>query len=360
MNDKSHDHSWKSQQFLVDELNLSEIIFRDRLLRNVPHSQALVLVRRAVGSVLELIDDGVFNALVIYPVDSYITDILVQIAKKKNIPCYGVCPFFMGNYKRQTVYGEHNPQRSPDLSEVDLVLSGLQNNFRSHMAPSRGKALKAAVIRYIKYKARYPLFYLLGYKILKRNEYDLMVTPYITTVRNLSNFFVERHFTATHNINFNKKTILVPLHYFPEATVEYWSGKLSQVEFEDMLLCEINQLAERYEQIILKEHPASVFDNPSSFYKRLLSNPKVVMVDPFISTNELLEYVNVLGCWTGTAGIEALVNGKQVEFFTEEAYYRKALNLHPEIIQHDDEAISIKNPRIFVEEILKGCFFVEK
>lgn len=359
MNSKQYDYSREVQSFIEQELDLSKIIFRDRLLRNMPHKESLILIRRATGNLLEIMGGDDFDSIVTYPVDNYIMDIMVQIARKKNIPCYGVCNFFMANYKRLTVYGEHNPLRLPETIEVDKVLKQLQNNFRSHMAPSRGKALKAAVVRYIKYKARYPLFYLLGHKVLKRNEYDLMCTPYITTVRNILNFFVERHFTAVDRIDFKKKTILVPLHYFPEATIEYWCGRLSQVEFEDMLHCELNQLSERYEQIILKEHPASVFDNPSSFYKRLLDNPKVVLVDPFVSTSELLECVDVLGCWTGTAGIEALVNGKKVEFFTDESYYQKAMNLHPEIIQRDDNAVTISNPHVFIEEILKGCFSVD-
>jgi len=360
MNDKSNDYCWRAQQYLIDELNLPEIIFRDRLLRNTTHRDALVLVRRAVASVLNLLDNHVFDSLVTYPVDNYIMDILVQIAKKKNIPCYGVCNFFIGDYKRQTVFGEHNPHREVDSLEAGRVLDSLQNGFRSHMAPSRGKAFKAALVRYIRYKIRYPLFYLVGCKLFKRNEYDLMVTPHITTVRNAVNFFVERHFKPVSKIDFDKKSILVPLHYFPEATVEYWSGKLSQVEFEDMLLCEINQLSDRYEQIILKEHPAAVYDNPSAFYKRLLLNPKVVLVDPFVSTSELLEVVDVLGCWTGTAGIEALVNGKKVELFTNESYYRKALDLHAEAVEVHGKAIALKDPLIFVKEILKGCMPVEK
>ena len=360
MNLSNKDYSWKTQSFVENELVLSEVIFRDRLLRNIPFYNALILIRRATGRLLEIMGENSFDALVTYPVDNYIMDIMIKIARSKKIPCYGVSNFFMPSYKRLTVYGEHCPHRSPTKIEVESVIQQLQNNFRSHMAPNRINALKKAIIRYVKYKARYPIFYLLFYKAFKRKEYDLMVTPYITTVRNFFNFFVERNFTALNNIDFRKKSILVPLHYFPEATIEYWSGEETQVEFEDMLMCKIDELSERYEQIILKEHPASVFDNPNSFYKRLKRNHKVILIDPFISTNELLGYVGVLGCWTGTAGIEALVNGKCVELFTEDQYYKKAMSLHPDIVQTDGPIISINSPYIFIEEILKGCIPVEK
>ncbi|MDA7568196.1 hypothetical protein N8742_00665 [Emcibacteraceae bacterium] len=354
MNYPTWDYCSITQDFIEENLELDEIIFRDRVLRNTPFKECLVLIRRATGNIREIFKNNNFDVLVTYPVDNYIMDILMQVAKINNIPIKGICSFFVSGFKRLTIYGEHNPIRNPSKNEVDLVLDTLKNNFRSHMSPSRGKALKSAIIRYIKYKARYPIFYILGAKILGRKEYDLLATPYNTTVRNFYNFFVERHFTTPEKIDFEKKSILIPLHYFPEATIEYWSDNYHQIEFEDMLLCKIDELSERYDQIILKEHPATVFDNPNSFYKLLKNNKKVILIDPFVSTNELLDKIAVLGCWTGSAGIEALVNGKKVEFFVQEQYYYQALKLHPDIIQRDGKMISIKNPYLFIEEILKG------
>lgn len=355
MNCSSWDYCYKTQEFIDGNLDISSIIFRDRVLRNKPFSECLVLIRRAVGNVLNCLKGQKFDSLVIYPVDNFIMDILVTIAKREGIRCYGVCNFFLSEYKRVTLFGEHTPFREPSETEVTNVVDKLQSNFKSHMAPNRNKALKAAVVRYLKYKLRYPIFYLFLHKILKRNEYDLPCTIRNTTVRSVTNFFVEQYFVSLDKIDFSKKSILVPLHYFPEATIEYWSGDFTKVEFEDMLLCKIDELSDRYEQIILKEHPATLFDNPGSFYRRLLSNKKVVLVDPFVSTNRLLEDVSILGCWTGTAGIEALVNGKAVEFFVNEQYYIQALNLHPHIFNVDEGRFSLKSPHILIEEILKGC-----
>ena len=360
MNTKQWDYCFEIQNLIEEKLDFKSIVFRDRVLRNLPLEKALVLVRRATGNIIDVLKNTRPDNLVIYPVDNYITDILVQVAKLHDISCHGVSNFFIAKYKRLTVYGEHTPTREPEDSEVESVLQQLQNNFRSHMAPNRIKAIKKAIIRYIKYSARYPLFYLLLYKFLKRNEYDLLCTPYNSTVHSFTNFFVERFFIAKDKVDYSKKSILIPLHYFPEATIEYWSGNLNQIEFEDMLLCKINELSTRYEQIILKEHPAALFDNPSSFYKRLIKNPKVVLIDPFVATTELLEKIDVIGCWTGTAGIEALVNGKKVELFVEEQYYQQALNLHPEIIKKDGDLISISEPSVFIKEILKGCILIKK
>lgn len=360
MNKSQWDYCSKTQAFVDAELDLSKIIFRDRVLRNTPFKKAIVLIRRAAGNILEILKRLEIDSLVTYPIDNFIMDILIQVAQKKHISCYGVSNFFMADYKRLTLYGEHCPFRIPENKEIKNVLLQLQQNFRSHMAPNKTKALRAAIVRYCKYKVRYPVFYVLMHKILKRNEYDLPCTPHNTTVRNVLNFLVGRHFTSVKKIDFTKKSILLPLHYFPEATIEYWSGVSTQIEFEDMLRCKIDELSDRYEQIILKEHPATVYDNTNAFYARLKENPKVVMVDPFVSTNALLEHVDVVGCWTGTAGIEALVNGKCVELFVVEQYYRQALNLHPEIIQQNGELISINDPFTFVGEILKGCIPREK
>lgn len=359
MNTKQWDSCSKTQKFIDENLDISEIIFRDRVLRNTPHFDCLTLIRRATGEILNIFSQGKYKSLVMYPVDNYIMDILVRVAQFNGVEIYGVCNFFMKDYKRITTYGEHNPIREPVESEVESAVAALKNNFKSHMAPNRKKAVRSAVLRYLKYKLRYPVFYLIGAKILKRKEYDLLATPYITTVRKFSNFFVERFFTKAGKINFSKNSIFVPLHYFPEATIEYWSGDIRQVEFEQMLLCKIDDLSSRYDQIILKEHPATVFDNSSQFYKSILMNPKVILIDPFMSTSDILKKIEVVGVWTGTVGIEALVNGKKVELFSDKQYYKQALSLQYGADLVVDGLCSIKDGRALVHEVLKGCVPVE-
>lgn len=359
MNAKEWDSSAEVQSYIDEHLDLSSIIFRDRVLRNTSFKECCLLIRRATGNILSLFNNNHFDALVLYPVDNYLMDIMVQIAKKRDIDCFGVSNFFMAGYKRITVYGEHNHLREPGETEVELAVEKIRSNFRSHMAPKKGKALRAALLRYFKYKARYPLFYLLGAKVLGRKEYDCLATPYNTTVRKLSGFFVERFFTSVDKIDFNKDSILVPLHYFPEATIEYWDSDARKVEFEDMLLCKIDDLSNRYEQIILKEHPATVFDNPAAFYKKLLMNPKVVLVDPFVATTELLKSISVVGCWTGTTGVEALVNGKEVEFFSASQYYLDAMNMAPSNVDRDGLKVNVVEPKVLMKEILAGCIKVD-
>jgi len=356
MNESRWDHCSATQAFVKETLALDRIIFRDRVLRNTPFKDALVLIRRATGNILKILGQKDYDALVTYPVDNYVMDILMQVAQSKNIKCYGVSNFFVQGLKRLTLYGEHCPHRSPSEEEVNLVLGTLRGDFRSHMAPRRVSAILAGLRRYVRYKGRYVLFYLLYAKLLGRKEYDFLATPYNTTVRNGMNFLVERHFRSISEIDFERKSIFIPLHYFPEATIEYWSGCPTQIEFEDMLKCKIDEISDRYEQIILKEHPSTIYDNDSKFYRSLMENPKVVFVDAFVSTSDLLQYVDVVGCWTGNAGVEALVNGKSVELFLESQYYMQAMDQHPEIVKKDGPLVSISDPYVFVEEILKGCF----
>lgn len=360
MNTTKWDDCSATQNFIDEKLDLSKIIFRDRVLRNTSHSECLTLIRRATGEILNIFSKHSFESLVIYPVDNYILDILAQVASYNDTKTYGVCNFFMKGYKRITSYGEHNPFREPAESEVDQVDDILKNNFRSHMAPNRNSAFKAAIVRYVKYKIRYPLFYLIGAKLMRRKEYDLLATPYITTVRRLSNFFVERFFTSIDKIDFSKKTIFVPLHYFPEATLEYWSGDIRQVEFEHMLRCKVDELSLRYDQILLKEHPASVYNNSSIFYKSLLDNPKIIFIDPFVSTITILNYIDIVGAWTGTIGIEALVAGKKVEFFSKNQYYFQAMLKYNDNFICENNAFSIINVKLFIKEILSGTIINEK
>ena len=308
-------------EFIVEHLDLGDIIFRDRVLRNLPLNESMVLIKRVVGNLLEKTKDANLTAVVGYPIDNYVTDIVASFAHRYlGIEYYGVCNFFVDGYKRITTYGEHKTMRSPSDEEASAVLMQLRGKFLSSMVPSRRTAFFNALVRYVKYKLRYLVFYIFGAKIAGRKEYDLLATPYNATVRSIGNFFLAGVFTPIDQISFKSSSVLVPLHYFPEATLEYWSEDLFSVEFPQVLLPKLKDLASRYEQVIVKEHPAMVFNNNRNFYREIKRIPGVVLIDPFTLTRDLLSNVQAVCCWTGSSGIEALVSGKSVEFCSSNYY----------------------------------------
>ena len=339
------------ESFLGTNFNLESVVFRDRVLRNLTFKRALDLIKIAVSEIDKVLSSSDFDLLVTYPVDNYITDLLVCMAKRRGMKVLGISNFFIGGYKRVTVYGEHNDWREPDNSEVEGVLTKLKSNFKSHMVPSFRKAVKDAVVRYVKYKLRYLIFYLIGNKVLRRNEYDLLATPYNATVRNLLNFFAPCFFDK--NIDLQGDTVLVPLHYYPEATLEYWGGSQYAIEYGPHVLDLVTSLSKEYETVVVKEHPAMVFNNNLSFYRELKKIPNVALIDPFISTNHLLEKVDNLACWTGSAGVEALINGKNVTFYSDN-YYLQAGQTSNSLT--GTSQVRVKDESAFLKEVLKGTY----
>lgn len=339
--------------FIKENLNLESIIFRDRVLRNTTFKNSYRLIRRVVGNLLQIWKRCKYTRVVSYPVDNYVTDILAQISNHYDVKFYGVSNFFISGYKRITIYGEYSEYRKADEREIQSVYSLLQDNFKSHMVPSKLKALYDALIRYFKYKGRYIIFYLILHKTLRRYEYDFLATPYNATVRKIYNFFLFGIFTKLSQINFSKNSVLLPLHYFPEATIEYWSNDTSCIEFEDSLFVKLKKLNQVFDQVIVKEHPAMVFNSGRKFYERIKSYKNVTLIDPFIPTHYLLDYVSCVACWTGSSGIEAYLNKIPILPLSD-SYYLDIAKKYSKTSTSNQLQIIESNEKPFLREILNN------
>src|SRR3989338_2067213 len=148
INDPSGDYCSATERYVEEFLDLEKIVFRDRVLRNMPFKHAVSLIKRGVYAARKILENKSYDVLVTYPVDNYVQDILCQVARLNNIEIYGVSNFFIPGYKRITTYGEHNTLRTPSENEVDEVIFKLQDGFRSHMAISKSRAIVWAISRY--------------------------------------------------------------------------------------------------------------------------------------------------------------------------------------------------------------------
>jgi len=352
INDPSGDYCTATEHYVEESLDLEKIVFRDRVLRNMPFKDAVILIKRSVYAARKILENKSYDVLVTYPVDNYVQDILCQVARLNNIEIYGVSNFFIPGYKRITTYGEHNAVRNPSEKEVDEVIFKLQDGFRSHMAISRSRAVIWAISRYFRNKARYFIFHIFVRLILGRKEYDFLATPYVATTRSLSCFLALFFFKK--KVEFKGKTILVPLHYFPEATLEYWSNSILCAEFENTLITKLSELCLSYDTVVVKDHPAMVFNHKLSFYRKLLKLKNVVLVDPFKSTSELIGDIDSLCCWTGSAGVEFLINDKPVLFCCDNYYIQASAELTEKLKGSPGQEVKIEDKRTFIKQILSG------
>ena len=312
-------------QIVFNALNMEEIILKDRLLRNINYLEAKELLLKAVKFFIELFKNSKYEKLVTYPVDNYITDIMVKIAQYYHIEVKGISNFFIKGYKRITVYGEHKKVREVSDEEVEKAFKLLQNQYKSYMVSSFSKSLKSSILYYFKYKIKYLHFFILNYLVLGKLEYDYRSTPYSAAVNNIKDFFPFKYFTNLLP-NKNDKSIYIPMHYHPEATIEYWSDSIKNVDYINSLFEGVQYFVDNGWKVYLKEHPAMCFRQDVTIYKNLKNIDNVYILNPFIETENVMDVFDHFAIWTGSTGIEALVNDKIVYFASSNYYFTKTSN----------------------------------
>lgn len=126
-------------------------------------------------------------------------------------------------------------------------------------------------------------------------------------------------------------SVYFPLHYQPELTTMPLGGQyVNQIKAIKL----ISDALPADGVLLVKEHP-SVFSyntggnvnfRSGSYYEWISRIPKVCLVHPAESSGLLQSSASFTACITGTAGLEAFINGRRVLVFGEAAY-RNAPNV---------------------------------
>ncbi|QKF91990.1 hypothetical protein [Campylobacter sp. CCUG 57310] len=313
-------YDWNVVEKCID---FGEIIFKDRLLRNIAFVKAKDLILKIVKYSVELFSNKEYKYLIVHPVDNYVMDVLIRIAEFYKCKVFGVSSFFVSGYKRVTVYGEYVDFREVENEEIALLKNKLKNSFKSHMAISGKNAFLNSLLYYFKYKIKYLIFYIIKHKLLHDYKYDYASTPYSATVNSIGKLFPFLYFKYKENVHIDIKAIYIPMHYHPEATIEYWSDNIKNVDYITTLIEAIRYFSDNGWSVYLKEHPAMCFRQDIDLYRNILSIKNVIILNPFIETSYIMQKFENFLIWTGSSGIEALVNGKTVYFASSNYYYNK-------------------------------------
>jgi hypothetical protein len=157
---------------------------------------------------------------------------------------------------------------------------------------------------------------------------------------------------------FYENSVYMPLHFAPEATVDYWVDNPAYAYQEDTIL----RLAEEtpaHIRLLIKEHPAMYLRRQIDFYEKLRSFSNVALIHPYESSNSLLNKVDNVLVFTGSVGVEALLRNKRVTTLSQNYYS----DLHPNIFKVaklTDEALNKElqayPKETFIHDILQGLF----
>ncbi len=103
--------------------------------------------------------------------------------------------------------------------------------------------------------------------------------------------------------------IYVPLHYAPEVSDMYFG---TDYDHHEAFISDLSKHIPSDCQLYVKDHVSMWGRRPSSFYQNLSKLYNVKIIDPGVSTFDLIKAARVTLTVTGTAGWEAYLLGKPV------------------------------------------------
>jgi len=337
------DISFQEKLLIQKILPIPEIIIRCRGLRSISYHEAYILVFRCAKFFIEFFKINKIKLLVGLCVDNYVTDIMFRFCDYYNIKILSTTDYlFYPKYKLLTKYGEHNNYRSPSSEEIEFIYNSLLNKQKSPLAISKIKSIKNAFWDFGSFYYKYFFRYLLGHKILKNISYEYKFAKYFKKFYCLGQlkgiFYLKK--LDLNKIKNKSKYVYVPLHYYPEATIDYWTDSCEKFNYYCQLFDVIKFFEEKNITLLIKEHPAFFLAREVWVYKEIKKYSNTILVSPFVSTQDILDVVDDIVVWNGSTGIESIILNKNIYITTESYYSNKKLPHYTEY----------PNPRPFSEE----------
>ena len=138
------------------------------------------------------------------------------------------------------------------------------------------------------------------------------------------NQLYRKYLHVTYGYPFKIKTVptvpffYYPLHYRPESSTLTLGRGLN----DELAIANILPFLPHGTVLAVKENPLMIEDRPRSFYRDFLNDSRIVLVDPLVSSQQMiLECLGVLSV-SGTALLEAKLIGKPAHAIGEPEFFR--------------------------------------
>lgn len=307
---------------------LDDIILRCRYLRSISFDDAKDLVVKYAYGINDVLDSISVNYIIAEIIDNYCMDIIYREAVKRNIKVISPMGTFISGYMRFTVKGEIQIlNRNVSNNEAQRVLDKLlDDKFKGRVGGlgysgnlNRGKYFyRRILIESVLNPIR---------KIVTKDKYNNLYNTRLYESKNILNYLGRKVlccFTNIHDIEYGDNDIYLPLHCTPEATTEYFCDSPKFGFYEDAII-DIIRNSSNNVRFIIKDHPVMYGVRHVKFYKELLKNDNVILINPLEDSNSIMKNVNTILVCTGSAGVEGLLRGKRVLCLSNNYYS----DLHP-------------------------------
>ena len=310
---------------------LADIIRRCRGLRAIPYVEATKLVSRATLFFLSFYQaETKLKLIVTGTIDNYVMDIMARLGSVYGVKFIAITDSFMTpQYKLISLRGEHNAFRAVSEREVQSVLETLRSRLREARPYSKVRAMKFAAYTLISYCVRFFVRYVWHYKICGRLAYEYRFATKFSAMDNPSKLFAPLLYEKETVVDeLKKKFVYVPLHFSPEATVDYWVVDDYHCDYDRSVLAMITSLVGEGREVIVKEHPAFFLLRSRGFYAKIRAAGAHI-VSPFCPTEKLMDCAAGVLVWNGSTGIEALIRGIPVSRVVNSYYGEDLIPVYP-------------------------------
>ena len=307
-----------------------DCIRRCRLLRNLDRTDAERRLHAMAAAIQEWLDRLNPEAVIGHMVDEYVTHLLSLLAQRRGIPYVGYAHSFFPGRIQLTSYanGDAFNIRVPSSQEVDETIATVMTPFfRQDYGQRQNYSFARHVFGVGRYYVKRIVFLAKGY--LERDPLQLhyAITPYLAERRRLRDYPSADCFSRDWKSELTARrkqspspTIYVPLAYFPESTIDYWIQDKSILDYEDKT-AEIVAEISRTCVVVIKEHPHMLGTRNPAFYKRLSSNPNVIMAAPLEYSAEIMTNSDAVVLGAGSGGVEAALQEKPIFTFSKTSYW---------------------------------------
>jgi len=334
---------------------LPSIIARCRGLRAIDLSEAKELVLLACKFLIEFLRVNDYRLVVIHIIDNYVLDVMNRVARHMGIKVLAVSEWLIEYYRRPTLYGEFVPFREPPEEEVLRIVEYFRNKNKCFWLRgiNRQSLIRMALYLMVRYWLLYAGRYLIRYRLLGERSYECRFANvwYIGP----EFLFVSKYFNKLSNefLDLNKdRLIVVPLHTFPEANVDYWLPDFRHADYYASLYEAASFFRSKGYFLLIKEHPGFLYQRDPKVYQRLIQFENVRLINPTSEDAALLDRVQTVMVWQGSMGIEALMEGKKVICFDRNYYSHDFIPEYRDFEQA--KPLTADQQHEFIRNLLRG------
>lgn len=302
---------------LLSEAEVADAIARCRVLRWLPRKQAAAMVLAMAEAMDAVLEDVQPVVIVSFPVDSYVSDMLRRMGRKRDIPQYEVTASPLPDMCMLTSIGRLSTVSAPaDPAEIEARIHEIADPL---FTPSyvQGQAAYTPV-RFLKtfgyYRLRGLFFQL--YAWLRNDPLNLHYLdaqaflghkPQLSDMRIIG--MMDDDWQARLEAVPRERRVLFGLQLLPEASIDYWVDDLDLIDHEAMLVETARLLTAAGYLVVVKDHPLQFGFRQTQMIADLKALPNVVMVPYEVNGNALLSMCGVSVTATGTLGMQAALLG---------------------------------------------------